>query len=143
MAYHIGYPNPDTGLINPPIEKGSTFILDFTVTDVFADDDAGATPPLLPALTLRGQYRPVIEGVTVTEFICTAVRIPATITVPIVPKHVACRLRLNPDTTKDMVAGNGFWDCELEDSTGFVMKPMGYANKAKVVKEVTRAIPTP
>jgi hypothetical protein len=135
MAYHIGYINPDTGLTNPPIAKGSTFILDFTVSDIFADDDPGAVSPLLPVLTLRGQYRPTVDGSEHTDFVCTATRVAATATVP---KHVACRLLLTATTTAGMTAGNGFWDCELEDSSGYVMKPMEWANKAKVVKEVTR-----
>jgi hypothetical protein len=136
MAYHIGYPNPDTGETNPPIEKGSTFILDFTVTDIFAADNPAAVSPLLASLTLRGQYRPTVDGSDHTDFICTATRVAATATVA---KHIACRLSLTATTTTGMIAGNGFWDCELEDSSGYVMKPLGYSNKARVVKEVTRA----
>jgi len=69
MGYEIGY--DEDGVIDditrPPIQQGSTFILDFTVTiadgvdSFFSNSGAG--------LVLRGQYRPTPKSETAFDFV--------------------------------------------------------------------------
>lgn len=121
--YEIGYYNPDIDAINPPIEQGSTFELNFTVTNVFANAGAGAV--------LRGKYRPgTVDGTPAVDFVGTIVSTTALL--------LTCKLTLSATTTAAMTPGTGFWDCEIQDSAGFVLKPLGSANKAKVIAEVTK-----
>lgn len=126
MAYDIGFKNPSTGLVNPAIEQGSTFVLDFTITDIFAPDPA--------VLTLSACYRKSIKSADKTEFDVTLSRTPAV--PPATFGLVTCKLGITAAVTKLMAPATGVWECEIADDTGFVLKPFGCANKAKVLAEV-------
>lgn len=123
MGYDIGYPNERrASQLNPPIEQGSTFVLDFTVTNIFT-----GTP------TLTGQYRPVLDGAGHTDMVGTVI---------VATELLSCRLEIDATTTAAMTPGRGFWDCELtgtvDGDAAFVLKPFGAGNKAKVVAEATK-----
>lgn len=123
MGYDIGYPNErKPSITNPPIEQGSTFVLDFTVTNIFT-----GTP------TLTGQYRPTLSGSAHTDM---------TGTVTVATALLTCRLEIDAATTAAMTAGKGFWDCELtgtvDGDVDYVLKPFGAGNKAIVKGEATK-----
>lgn len=123
MGYEIGYIN-ENGEINPPIEQGSTFWLEFTVTNIFTDGGATAA--------LTGQYRPSLTGAHV-DMVGTILSIT--------PELLSCRISLTAAVTEELTPGSGFWDCELtgivNDDVSFVLKPLGAANRCLVVGEAT------
>lgn len=109
---------------NPPIIQGDTFQLPFTVTDVWV---AGA-------LTIRGQLRTSYTDAADVPFTCAVLsRNAATGTTP---ATVSCMATLSATDTAAMSAGSYVYDIEIEDTAGFVLKPL--RGKAKVLPEVTR-----
>lgn len=129
--YHIGYPNSDdSSTINPPIEQGSTYELDFTVTLPAAIMAKFTTPN---TVALRASYRTSLDSSTKTDFTtCTVSATSATV--------LTCKIVMSSVTTATLSAGRGYWDCELynTEATPYVFKPLGSGNKAKVVGEATK-----
>ena len=123
--YHIGYEN-ENGIVSPALEQGSTFILNFTITNIFAQGDT------VDSLIIRAQYRPTT---ITTESFFTFDECDIT---SVTPTLVTGVVRMSANITKNIEAGPGFWDCEIEDSTGFVVKPFGCGSKCLVLAQATR-----
>ena len=66
-VYDIGYPNPETGVTNPPIEQGSTFRLPFNVDNVFASGGVGCL--------IRGQARRDYEAAGKVDFVAVIIEV--------------------------------------------------------------------
>jgi hypothetical protein len=137
MGYDIGYYDVINRVDNPPIEQGSTFILDFTITlpaNIMAMFCEGrvVSGALDTGTGLRAKYRTSLDSVSSVDFAGTIVKTSTTL--------LTCSLKLTSVQTAGMVAGKGFWDCELynDDATPYVFKPFGAGNKAKVVGEATK-----
>lgn len=119
-TYDIGYENPDTGQLNPPIEQGSTFRLPFTVNNIFANGGVGCT--------IRGQLRTTYDATAKTDFTAAITTTTAEL--------LTCLASLSATTTAGMAAGTYVYDIEIEDTTGFVLKPL--RGRAIVLPEVTK-----
>lgn len=126
MGYEIGITEDPTGEKVPPIEQGSTFWLEFTMTNIFTDGGASAV--------LTGQYRPTLAGADKTDMVGTILAVT--------PELLTCRLSIAADITATMIPGKGFWDCEItgvvDDDLAFVIKPLGSGNRAIVKAEASR-----
>lgn len=138
MGYNIGYPNETNSyIINPAIEQGSTFELDFTVTlpaAIMARFCEGrvVTGALDTGTGVRAKYRTSLSSIDTTDFTGTITKTSNAI--------LTCKVVLTSVQTAALAKGNGFWDCEIynDDVVPFVFKPLGCGNKAKVIGEATK-----
>lgn len=111
----------DIGLNDtPPIIQGSTFSLPFTMENIFANGGAGCT--------IRASLRKTYD--TATSYSFTAEISTTT------AETLSCLLSLSATASAAIPAGGYVYDCEIEDATGFVIKPL--RGKAIILPEVTR-----
>jgi len=130
--YNIGFAEGD-GEETPPIKQGSTFVLSFTVSNIFAEGGVGTT--------LRGQYRTSYGATEAVDFDCTVEVVAAvaeTADTPAVESYLDCTGTLSADVTDGMAPGPGVYDFELEDVSGFVYPALG--GKAMVRPSASRGV---
>jgi|GEM_PF-3256011 len=118
--YNIGFPDARSKETDP-IEQGASFLMPFTVPNVFSNAGVGCL--------VRGGLRQTYDS---ADFIPFKVEITST-----TADLIEGLIELTPTTSASMTPGEYVYDVEIEDAGGFVMKLV--KGKALVAPEVTKA----